>query len=247
MRPSLLPGLIDAVSHNRRHGTRDVRLFEIGTRFSPRGETRAAAAAWTGTAAPEHWSGGRRDVDLFDVKGVAEQLCAALNVAAAIRTTTVPYLVEGRTAEFIADGIPLGIIGQLAPTTAEARDLPPADPVYVLEFSLDALSAAAPESTLMAKPLPRHPAVVRDIAILLDDTLSADTVRGTIRAAAPDTLIAVREFDRYQGKGIAEGKVSLALHLTFQAPDRTLTDAEVNAALERIVAALQGQLGAVRR
>ncbi len=76
LRPSLLPGLVDAVSHNRRHGRRDVRLFEIGTRFSPRGETRGAAAAWTGLATPDHWSGGRRDVDFFDVKGVVEQVCA---------------------------------------------------------------------------------------------------------------------------------------------------------------------------
>jgi phenylalanyl-tRNA synthetase beta chain len=117
----------------------------------------------------------------------------------------------------------------------------------VLEMDLDALTARSPVNTRFAKPLPRHPSVIRDIAILLDDTLSADTVRGTIRAAAPATLVDVREFDRYQGKGIPEGKVSLALRLTFQASDRTLTDAEVHAAMEHIVTELTSKLGAIQR
>ena len=85
------------------------------------------------------------------------------------------------------------------------------------------------------RTLPRYPSVVRDISILVDDTLSAETVRGTIRAATPaDRSSDVREFDRYQGKGIPDGKVSLSLRLTFQAPDRTLTDAEVQAAIDGI-------------
>src|SRR5690606_24105988 len=75
LRPSLLPGLVEALSHNRRHGRRDVRLFEIGTRFAPDRESRAAAAAWTGAATAEHWSAKSRDVDFFDIKGVAEHIC----------------------------------------------------------------------------------------------------------------------------------------------------------------------------
>src|SRR5262245_56636500 len=81
LRPSLLPGLVDAVAHNRRHGRRDVRLFEIGTRFAPDGETRAVGIAWTGTATIDHWSSGTREVDFFDVKGAAEQVAGALGVA----------------------------------------------------------------------------------------------------------------------------------------------------------------------
>ena len=89
--------------------------------------------------------------------------------------------------------------------------------------------------------------MVRDISILVDDILSAETVRDTIRAASPATLVDVREFDRYQGKEIPEGKVSLALRLTFQSPTRTLTDAEVHAAMDAVVAALGKQLGATQR
>ena len=247
LRPSLLPGLVDAVSHNRRHGRRDVRLFEIGTRFSRHGETRTAAVAWTGTATPEHWSGKTREVDFFDVKGVAEQVCTTLGVTAEFVAACRPYLIAGRTAELRVDGQVVGVLGQLEPAIAEQRDLPGADAIFVVEIDLDALTARAREGVRFATPLPRHPSVIRDIAILLDDTLSAEAVRDTIRSAGPDTLVDVREFDRYHGKGIAEGKISLALRLTFQAPDRTLTDTEVHAAMERIVQDLTIKLGATQR
>lgn len=257
LRPSLLPGLIDAISHNRRHGRRDVRLFEIGTRFSLRGETRAVAVAWTGAASPEHWSGAARDVDFFDLKGVAEQLCAVMHATAEFAAASIPYMTEGRAAELDIDGTRVGVIGQLLTSVLEPRDLPAADAVYALEIDLDALSQRLSKAPRFARPLPRHPSVIRDIAILVADTLSAETVRGTIRAALlrqgyggpgkDSTRVDVREFDRYQGKGIPEGHVSLALRLTFQAPDRTLTDAEVHAAMDHIVAELKTTLGAIQR
>jgi len=247
MRPSLLPGVIDAVSHNRRHGRRDVQLFEIGTRFSPRGETRGAAFAWTGLATPDHWSGARRDVDFFDVKGVIEQLAVVGAVALTFGDADVPYLVGGRSATVSVNGTAIGVLGLLDPAIADRRGLPAGDEVYVAEINLDELTAAASSDTLRATPLPRFPWVVRDVSILVDDALSAETVRGTIRSAAPGTLIQVREFDRYQGKGIPDGKVSLSFRLTFQSPERTLTDEEVQAGMQHIIDALTRDLQAIQR
>ncbi len=255
MRPSLLPGLVDAVSHNRRHGRPDVRLVEIGTRFSPNGETRGAGFAWTGLATPDHWSGARRAVDFADLKGVVEQLHAIAQVQPSFQEIETPYLASGRAAAIIVDGATagtdgprvIGVFGQLLPAIAEQRGLPPADEVYVGEIDRDALTAASPAETLRITPLPRHPSVVRDVSMLVADTLSAATVRGTIRSAAPATLIQIREFDRYQGKGVPEGKVSLSFRLTFQAPERTLTDDEVQAAMQRIIDALTRELQAVQR
>ncbi len=251
MRPSLLPGLVDAVSHNRRHGRQDVRLFEIGTRFSPAGETRGAGFVWTGLATPDHWTGARRPVDFHDVKGVVEQLCSImLGTAGTERLEFAEaervYLVSGRTATVSANGQLLGAFGQLAPALAEARALP-ADEVYVGEINLDRLTAAVPAETLRTAPLPRYPSAVRDLSILVADTLSAAAVRGTIRSAAPDTLIQIREFDRYQGKGVPEGRISLSFRLTFQSLERTLTDDEVQAAMQRIIDALTRDLQAVQR
>jgi phenylalanyl-tRNA synthetase beta chain len=246
MRPSLLPGLVEAVSHNRRHGRPDVRLFEIGTRFSPDGETRGAAFAWTGLATPDHWTGARRPVDFHDIKGVVEQVCALMGVVPAFAEIESPYLVSGRAASVAVDHNLIGVLGQLSPVVADARGLP-ADEVYVGEINLDLLTAVAPADTLRTSPLPRYPSVVRDVSILVGDTLSAATVRGTIRSAAPDTLIQIREFDRYQGKGVPEGKVSLSFRLTFQSLERTLTDDEVQAAMQRIIDALTRDLHAVQR
>jgi phenylalanyl-tRNA synthetase beta chain len=247
LRPSLIPGLVDAVSHNRRHGRRDVRLFEIGTRFSPTGERRAAAAIWTGLATTDHWSGGGREVDFFDVKGVAEQLCALMNVVPEFTAAGPSFLVDGRKAEVHVNGHVVGVVGQIAPPLTEQRDVPAGEVSYVLEFDLDSLSAGIPAEPRFAKALPRHPSVIRDLSVVVDEILSAATVRDTIRAASPPTLVDVHEFDRYQGKGIPEGKVSLSLRLTFQAADRTLTDTEVHGAMDGIVAALKAKLGAIQR
>ena len=97
------------------------------------------------------------------------------------------------------------------------------------------------------EPLPKYPSVTRDVSVLVDDTLAAATLRQTVRDAAPPTLVRVREFDRYAGKGIPEGKVSVSLRLTFRSPERTLTDAEVDKAHEAIVGRLVENLPAQRR
>jgi phenylalanyl-tRNA synthetase beta chain len=157
-----------------------------------------------------------------------------------------PYLVSGRAASVSIGQNVVGVFGQLSPAIADARELP-ADEVYVGEINLDVLTAASPTDTLRTSPLPRYPMVVRDVSILVADTLSAATVRGTIRSAAPATLIAIREFDRYQGKGVPDGKVSLSFRLTFQSLERTLTDDEVQAAMQRIIDALTRELQAVQR
>jgi len=249
LRPLLLPGLVDAVAHNRRHGRRDVGLFEIGTRFTPRAETRGVAIAWTG-AVTEHWSGGNRDVDFFDVKGVVERLGEALGASVRFETTTRPFLVPGQTAAIAVNGTPLGFAGLLTPAVADTRGAPRQDAIFVAELDLDALLAAASVQFDSASPLPRHPFVVRDLSIVVDDALPAEIIRGTIRAAGEGTaapLVGVRIFDRYQGKGVPDGKISLSLRFTFQAPNRTLTDAEVQRSFDHLLAALVREHGAVQR
>ena len=170
-----------------------------------------------------------------------------MQVVPRIQPASVYSLVEGRAAEVVIGDERLGVVGQLDPEIAERREIPSGDAVYVLELDLDRLTHAAPKTTRFAQPLPRHPSVVRDVSILVDDTLSAETVRGTIRAASAASLVDVREFDRYQGKGVPDGKVSLSYRLTFQAPDRTLTDGEVQQAMDTVVRSLVQDLGAVQR
>jgi phenylalanyl-tRNA synthetase beta chain len=255
LRLSLLPGLVDAVAHNRRHGRRDVRLFEIGTRFAPQGETRAVAFAWTGGGTGEHWSGGARDVDFFDIKGVAEHLCDVLGVAVRVEPRRDTFLVAGQAATIVAAEGPgrateVGLAGQIAPAVADARGLPRQDRLFAAELSLDALWRARIAAADAARALPRHPQVVRDLSFVVADALPAEIIRGTILAAGrglPAPLVAASFFDRYQGQGVPQGAVSLSIRLTFQAADRTLTDAEVQQSVDAILAALVAQHAAVQR
>ena len=258
LRPSLLPGLVAAVAHNRHREQRDVRLFEIGSRFTRAGgERRAVAAVWSGAVGGDHWSGGTRPIDFFDMKGVAERIASALGLnlddVGRVPPPVHPggpadhWLVAGRAAAVTDGGRIVGHLGLLSPAVGAAHGLGKADEVYVLEFDLDAAEEVVADRATKVEPLPRFPSVARDISILVDDTLQSAAVRQTIHDAAPGTLVRVREFDRYQGKGIPDGKVSLSLRLTFRSPDRTLTDAEVQKAMDDVVAELKARHNAIQR
>ncbi len=248
LRPSLVPGLLDALVHNRRREHRDIRLFEIGRRFTTAdGETSGFAVALTGAPAPEHWSGGGRQTDLYDAIGLVDRVCEAFGVKPGYRPAgDRNTLVADRAAIIHAasgtsvEPVVLGHVGQLAPAIARARGLPADDAIYVAELDLSAVARTGLDRRRMvAAPLPRYPSIVRDLAVIVDAALPAATVRETIRSVAPETLLQVREFDLYQGKGIPDGRMSLAFRLTFRAADRTLTDTEVQRAMDAIVAELE--------
>jgi phenylalanyl-tRNA synthetase beta chain len=247
LRPSSLPGLVDAVAHNLRREQRDVRLFELGARFlRGQGEQRMIACAWAGMIGRDHWSGGTRPVDYFDMQGVVDRVCDALQLPVTFEPARQSWLAPGRGAQVLLDnGRQLGTVGQLAADVAERHGIP-GSAVFVAELDLEAIEASERDD-LRVVPLPRHPSVTRDISILIDDTLPAAAIRSSIADTAPPTLVRISEFDRYQGKGIPDGKVSLSLRLTFRAPDRTLTDQEVQAAMDAILLALRERHGALQR
>ncbi len=246
LRPSLLPGLLDSLVRNRRREHRDVRFFEIGNTFRrSNGESSNVAMVMTGAGLTDHWSTSERPIDLFDVKGVVERVCHSHGVISAFEPTECAWLVSGRAAIVRAQstGDELGFLGQLTPSIATSRGFPSTNnEVYVAELYVAVLDrmTIARDST-RTEPRPKYPSIIRDLAILIDATLPAGVVRGTIQAAAPDTLVNVQEFDRYEGQGVSTGLVSLALRLTFRAGDRTLTDAEVQEAIGTIVSALKQQ------
>jgi len=257
LRPSLLPGLVESAGHNIRRGRRDVRLFEIGSRFSQQsGETQTIAMIWTGAGSTPHWSERTRDVDFFDAKGIVSTIAEAFDAALQLRPINPVFLVGGQAAEVIARakepvsatlaGAHIGVVGRLNSTVGELLGLPAEVPAYVAELALDPL-AIFQRRVLKASAPPRFPAVDRDISILVDDTTTAQSVRETVEGLAIPTLAALREFDRYAGKGVSDGKFSLSLRLTFRSPERTLTDAEVQSAMDDVLRALKDRHGAVQR
>ena len=190
-------------------------------------------------------------VDFFDAKGVIDALVGASEAEVEYRPAAHPFLVAGRAAEayVTVHGATrlLGIVGQLTPAVADARGFPASEPIYAGEIDLAAIALRSGTETFRAASLPRFPSIVRDISMLVDEALPAAAVRGTIRSGAPATLVSIAEFDRYQGKGVPDGKVSLSVRLTFRAADRTLTDEDAQAATDAIVAALKAAHGAERR
>jgi phenylalanyl-tRNA synthetase beta chain len=166
---------------------------------------------------------------------------------------TRPFLVAGQTAEIFAeDRVHIGVAGLVSTPLVEARGAARQDKIFVAELNLDLLAslAAGGAAAEQVHALPRFPFVVRDISMVVADTLPAEIIRGTIhafgaRGQAP--LVDVAFFDRYTGKELGAGTVSLSVRLTFQSPTRTLTDAEVQHSVDTIVAGLTKEHGARQR
>ena len=242
LRTSLAKSLVGRVEHNFAHGVRDVRLFEIATVFRAAGdgekpgEERRVAAAMSGARAPLHWSGGAVAYDLFDVKALLEEVAAELadgRVEAA----------EGGFA-LVAGG---GTVGRAWQAGQGEVDAPAwAAPVLLLDAALPAATVDR-RGTVRYRPLPTQPGSERDLALLAPYSLSAKELEETLRAAAGELLEAVFPFDLYEGKGLPEGMRSVAWRLRYRAPDRTLTDAEVDGSIERVLAALEERHGVRRR
>jgi phenylalanyl-tRNA synthetase beta chain len=193
-----------------------------------------------------HWSAAHRPIDFFDAKGIVEAVADALRVDVTFAGPAPPsYLTPGRAASISSAGRIVGSVGLVARSIVSLAGM--TDDVYVGELDLDALASLRSITPLTVTPLPRYPSIARDISMIVDETLPAGTVRGTIRAAAPDTLVSIREFDRYQGKGVPDGRVSLSLRLTFRSLERTLTDAEVETAMKQILDALKHAHNAIQR
>ncbi len=247
LRPSLVPGLLDSLAYSRRRESDTVRLFEMGSTFRQSGERPGVGWILTGLRT-DHWSERPTPVDLFDAMGVADVLAEAVGVEVRTRPADLPWFARGRAAEVVTGAgeaaLALGWVGQIRADLVEARGLAPGEAIYAGEIDLAAAVDAAGAASLAIQPLPRYPSIVRDVSIVVDERLPAADVRGTIRANAPETLVGVREFDRYRGQGVPAGQVSLSVRLTFRDPGRTLTDSDVQLAVDRIVRALERDHGA---
>jgi phenylalanyl-tRNA synthetase beta chain len=204
----------------------------------------------------QHWSERTREADFFDATSLVSTIADALDASVLLQPVSAPpsFLVAGQAAEVVAGAkdsavstrCQVGLVGRLTPAVGESLGLPAEVPAYVGELAIEPLAQFL-RTSLKATAPPRFPAVDRDISILLDDTTAAQTVRDNVRALALPHLLGLREFDRYAGKGIPEGKVSLSLRLTFRAHDRTLTDAEVQSAMDDVLSALKEKHGAIQR
>ena len=247
MRRTLRAGLLDVLAQNARLRER-LAFFEIGPVFLPGAdllpdEPRRLAIGLAGRMSPPSWAEPEGPTtDFYALKGLVEGLLAGLHVPAPVFDPAEdPTFVPGRTARVSVAGRSVGIFGEVHPQVRKSFDLPL--PAFVAELELEHVLSLVPVSHAV-QAVPRFPPVLEDIALVVDDAVPAAAVMEAIRAAGGPLLAAVRLFDLYRGNQLSPGKKSLAFSLQFQAPDRTLTDQDVEGEKRRILGAVERALGA---
>jgi phenylalanyl-tRNA synthetase beta chain len=259
LRPALVGSLVQVVSTNLRHGVEDVAIFEIGKGYGAAagagGDGGSSIREWwrlglaaTGAGDPAAFNRPSRPYDLDDAKGAIELLAARLGFdEPTFRTERgEPLLHPGRAArvESRRNGqlVLAGVVGELHPSIVDAWDLRDAR-VIVAELDLTGLGGGIRKDVTAAPP-PRHPASERDLAVVVKEDVPAGDVAAAIRANGGTALRELALFDVYRGNPLAGDEKSLAYRLTFRAPDRTLGEAEVEAAIAAITAGLSAEIGA---
>jgi phenylalanyl-tRNA synthetase beta chain len=261
MRTTVLGSLLDSAARNAARGAERLALYEVGSVYldeAPasgggplagefpgeqpppvREPLRIAAIALGALAAPS-WRAAAQPADFFALKGVAEALAGQLRTELGFAPGEQPFLHPGRSAAVSVAGGPAGWLGEVHPLLCRAWDLPAA-----VAFELDAgpLIAASTAGEEGYEDVTTFPAALRDIAVVVPEEVPAERVRETVLEAGGELLRSARVFDLYQGEQLGEGRKSLALSLELRAADRTLTDEEVDAVRDQIVAALGAKLG----
>lgn len=252
MRPSVLPNLLSAAARNLNRALSDVCLFEVGPVFldpSETGQRTAVGGLRVGAAQTKDWQQAGRAVDTFDAKADLLAVLGCLGVRCEnlmVSLDTPDWMHPGRSGRLTLGKTEMGVFGELHPRICDEFDLPAG--VVGFELWLDAIPL--PRQKGPAKPLLKLSSlqpVTRDFAFIVDDSISAQALVDSVRRAARDVVTDISVFDIYQGKGIEEGKKSVALAVTLQPKDATFSEADLSSLSEQIAATVAKNCGGVLR
>jgi phenylalanyl-tRNA synthetase beta chain len=264
LRTTMLGSLLDAARHNLAHDAERVTLYESGRAYlrqgsspfdgvlggsfagrrpAPAYEPQRIACLATKALRPAGWRGEGVDADFFAIKGVLEALGAQLGTVVGVEPAEEPFLHPGRSGRILLGGEAAGWIGEIHPLVCRAWDL---EAAAGFELELAALVALSPSGQEQFEDVISYPAVHQDLAVVVPDETPAAAVREAVLGSGGELLRSAEVFDLYRGEQVGEGQKSLALRLSFRAPDRTLTDEEVAPLRERIREALAEIGGSLR-
>lgn len=241
LRTTLMPGLIHTLKYNLAQKNSEVSIFEIGRVYYPKAlpltelpvEDNRVSALLSGTVSEEGYPNDHRPYDFFDIKGIVENVLAKLGITDYdIQRSVCPVFHPGVSADFVKDGKILVSFGELHPAVLDNFDIK--QKVYGFSMSLSELNDYI-SGEVAFQPIPKFPASARDLAILVPEELSDADVEAIITKRGGKHLESLTLFDLYQGKQVPEGYKSMAYSLAFRAPDRTLTDSDVDTWIKKIV------------
>ena len=251
MRPTLIPSVLNVASANIRRNVRDVAIFELAPvyRKSDGGEGRTQldtlTIALSGRAAAPYWTDEERQSDVYELKGIVEEVAALLgSEEPTFASTDHPTFAPGECASVSAKGNIIGHIGRINITVATAYEIQ--QDIYLAEIQVKSL---VPKKTKFAKyeAVPEHPASLRDMAVVVDSTIPVGELQITAQKAGGKLLQRVDLFDIYSGEQVPDGKKSVALNLVFQSPERTLTDKDTEKSWNKILKTFQHKYNAELR
>jgi len=249
LRRSLLSSVLNVIERNARLSD-SLAMFEIGSVYIPQGadlpdEPLHLAFALTGARIEDAWDTKQESrLDFYDLKGVVEALMAALHLDVTYVPASSPTFHPGKSAVVMMNGSELGIFGELHPRVQENYDF--LSPVLAADLDLQTILSAIP-AAYPVQPVPEYPPVLEDIAVVVDEDLPAGRVEEVIRQSGGKLLAGVKLFDVFRGTQLGEGKKSLAYALTYQNPERTLTDSDASQIRQKIVRRLEQEFGAKLR
>ncbi len=258
MRHTLMAGAVENLASNLRHHAR-VAIFELGVVYLPGedevlpDEVNRLIVAMAGVRSEPTWQAhDLAMLDFYDLKGIVEAILNGLHInGARFEQVEQPIFYPGRVAGITVEvrgkePRQLGVFGELHPHVRESWGLPVNTPVLFAEFDVESLRLACAERAVVGE-VPRFPAVTEDLAVIVNEDVTAEQVIQVIRRSGGSLLRRVHLFDIYRGDQVGAGKKSLAHSLTYQAVDRTLTDGDVEKQRAKIIRALETQLGGVIR
>ena len=249
LRTSLRASLLSTLMANRQHEEGPISIFECGRVYLPRDgdlpqEREIAAGVLCGPRWESHWLSGDGDLGFYDASGIVQKLLEGLGIAATYEPVEDPTLHPGKSARITAGNTTLGTVGEVHPSVLEGFGIE-GGPVAIFELDIQALQEVVPKGGGTYIPVSRFPSAIRDLAIVVDQNVPAARVQEII--SGHHLVDRALLFDLYAGENIPAGKRSLAYHIYFQSPERTLTAEEVNDALQAALKSLERQVGAELR